>query len=47
MAAIHLTDKEKEMLEYYMSVWKRSEIADHGFSIDGGFQNRYSRFGGA
>ena len=27
MDAMHLTDKEKEMLEYYMSGWKRSEIA--------------------
>ena len=27
MAAMHLTDKEKEMLEYSMSGWKRSEIA--------------------
>ena len=27
MDATHLTDKEKEMLEYYMSGWKRSEIA--------------------
>ena len=26
MDAMHLTDKEKEMLEYYMSGWKRSEI---------------------
>lgn len=27
MDAMHLTDKEKEMLEYYMSGWKRSEVA--------------------
>ena len=27
MEAMRLTDKEKEMLEYYMSGWKRSEIA--------------------
>ena len=27
MDAMHLTDKEKEMLEYYMSGWKPSEIA--------------------
>lgn len=27
MDAMHLTEKEREMLEYYMSGWKRSEIA--------------------
>ena len=27
MDAMHLTDKEKEMPKYYMSGWKRSEIA--------------------
>ena len=27
MDAMHLTGKEREMLEYYMSGWKRSEIA--------------------
>lgn len=27
MDAMHLTEKEREMLEYYMSGWKRSEVA--------------------
>lgn len=27
MDAMHLTDKEKETLEYYMNGWKWSEIA--------------------
>ena len=27
MDAMHLTEKERETLEYYMSGWKRSEVA--------------------
>ena len=27
MEAMHLTDKEKEMLEYSMCGWRRTEIA--------------------